>query len=362
MVGRHARLQLGVVLAGAGLASGACRPQAFDELSQATGPLDGGNGGVWDGSAEPDAEPATDGQAEHDAAQESACGDTRSTPEHCGQCGYSCTDNFAVASCRDGRCARCDAQHADCNADLALGAAGDGCERRVDNDSWNCGGCDVRCIASRYGFAGCREGVCNEQTVQLTSVVAGIQLGGSGGVVFSPSQLCAPGDVLIGISGVGDTIAYGLGVHCGRVALSRTATGYAIRVLATTKAAVLGGSITPAPPRYTRLCGDNELVTAVHTTFWQWPGTTAFSLRQLTLTCSAVSVDDGLRLQLTTRPPLPAIGDADDPTAVSLQQPCEDGAVAGFTGRYGAYIDALAVHCGTLTVEEVAGTGTTSAE
>ncbi len=73
------------------------------------------------------------------------------------QCGAGCVDCAANApaqsslSCNSGSCAyACALGFADCNGDIGLLGAGNGCETNTTNDNANCGGCNAPCTGSTY--------------------------------------------------------------------------------------------------------------------------------------------------------------------------------------------------------------------
>lgn len=360
------------------LVCSACSPGAFDVASdealseagaadgQASGPeLDAGDelDAADEADAAQEADAADSGPDLEDASSNVApedramCEDTARDPHNCGMCGYDCSASFAEVSCINARCSRmCDAQHDDCNRDLASGSDGDGCETRIDLDSRNCGGCDVRCVASSYGFTSCRDRTCYENSVRLNGVRAGVVRGSAtGGAVFQFPQLCPPNEVLVGVSGVsGQGIAYSMRVHCARLAISRTATGYALKLMPTFSSTAIGGLIDPEPPPYDLPCPEGSIVTGVAGATWIWPGQAGPSIRQISLSCAMPSIDADRRLTLTSTGSV-TIGDASHASAVSFSDSCGAGAVAGFTGRNGAYIDAIATHCGELVIEEQLG-------
>lgn len=85
-----------------------------------------------------------------------ACIDVRFDPDNCNACGNVCEDPVdaceemppnTVYSCVEGECGKlaCTARKGDCNHDLNLGCASDGCETDLSKDTSNCGGCGVVC-------------------------------------------------------------------------------------------------------------------------------------------------------------------------------------------------------------------------
>jgi hypothetical protein len=84
------------------------------------------------------------------------CIDVTTNPENCGACGNVCEDPpdacdptppNTVYSCAGGQCGRlvCLGRNGDCNHDLNLGCASDGCETNLRNNPSNCGNCGVVC-------------------------------------------------------------------------------------------------------------------------------------------------------------------------------------------------------------------------
>ncbi|UJR80814.1 MopE-related protein [Sandaracinus amylolyticus] len=97
------------------------------------GTVDDGCAAIPDGGVRMDAGPPDGGW----------CGaDVASDPDNCGECGLRCRARpYADAICEDGLCGiTCDADRADCNR-----IEPDGCEVRITDDRFNCGGCGVRC-------------------------------------------------------------------------------------------------------------------------------------------------------------------------------------------------------------------------
>jgi hypothetical protein len=304
MSGRRSVLLIGLSLAG--LLPAACRPSVFDGLSsdldqnQADAGTDAGED--RDASAAQDGstmDAATDAGPEMDA---SSCGDTTSDPEHCGDCA-------------------------------------------------------TRCVPPDDGFATCQRSACREHRLSLNGAKAGPLRGGTGGGAFETAQLCTKGEVMIGLSGKADErIMYGLAVHCARFAITSEAQGYAVSVISTTTADELGGLIEPAPPAYKLLCPAGEIVTAIAGATWLWPSSPTASVRQLSISCARVAVDPEGKVILERSSKVLSVGDQEDASAETFSDVCDaESGVAGLSGRSGAYIDAISVHCGKVELQERGG-------
>jgi hypothetical protein len=223
-------------------------------------------------------------------------------------------------------------------------------------DLHNCGECGRQCVASRFAVARCDEASCVQQLVKLEDVrggpLHGAQLEGQPfpSCPLPGCQLCEADEVLVGISGLGSSVALALRVHCARVGLLRTSSDPAVELVPTRMAMLVGGAVTPPPPAYELLCPAGELVTAIGGATWMWNDSP--SIRQLSLTCSRVEVGAAGALSLEPSTTL-TIGDTNDATAVGFLDPCGIGsAVVGFTGRSGAYLDAISTQCATLVLKE----------
>ncbi len=73
-----------------------------------------------------------------------ACVDEATDPDHCGGCGVKCFPDHAVAAaCVHSLCSysQCLSGFADCDGTLA-----NGCETDVELDTYNCGGCQAKCV------------------------------------------------------------------------------------------------------------------------------------------------------------------------------------------------------------------------
>ena len=82
--------------------------------------------------------------------------DTDNDPLNCNGCGNVCDTTNAAAICSEGVCTitMCDPGFIDCDASSATG-----CEIDGNNDTNNCGGCGIECVADN-GTAACVEGSC----------------------------------------------------------------------------------------------------------------------------------------------------------------------------------------------------------
>ena len=306
--------------------------------------------------------PATRDAAVGDASGASgACGDTLRDPRNCGSCGYDCSAPAAVVSCVNGGCNRtCASGFDDCDNDRIHGSAGNGCETRVDSDANNCGACRKRCVAPEYGFASCANQLCSGHTLSLHDATAGVLHGGStGGGPFAIP--CAPGEVVTGISGLGDDyIVYAFRAHCARLEMKRASGAINVSTRATWMTEMVGGVNLVPVASFSRNCPPNMIVTKVSgsTSFYNEHATTP-SLQRLSLGCSTVKVDAALEVTLVAGPTLQIGQDTPAPIEVFNESCAGVGAVGGFSGRSGAYLDAAAVHCGVLEIREsVAGTVT----
>jgi hypothetical protein len=92
---------------------------------------------------------------------EGRCVDTASDPAHCGACGAKCAAPGAANACVAGKCAfgSCNAGFADCDGDQT-----NGCEKPVDADLANCGGCGVACAPLNATAPACAAGKCSYGT------------------------------------------------------------------------------------------------------------------------------------------------------------------------------------------------------
>jgi hypothetical protein len=381
------------------LAIGACVVSDFDRVRQASlrrdaGPCLTASGAVDEGCEAVEVLDAEADESELDAASEEAdagaardeggvdaggaggaggadadgsasatlmCGDTVSDAKNCGRCGIDCSAGGARVSCENGRCYRaCADGFGDCNGDLVLGMMGNGCELRIDSDSANCGECRRRCLAPKDGFATCAKQQCSGHRLLLSAPLPGETFGSlSGGNAYSLQ--CPEGQVATGIEGIGDTVAYGLGVRCASLKVTQESGQLTVSLGATTSTSAVGGLISGPPPAYRLSCPAGMVISAVSGTLWNYPGATVTSVKTLTITCSGLRLTDQ-KVGLTAGSSL-TIGTPEQPPLVTFARNCPaPGAVSGFSGRAGAYIDAISVHCGKLTLqEELAGSVTVAA-
>jgi hypothetical protein len=302
------------------------------------------------------------------AGEPSACGDTASDPKNCGACGNDCSVASAQAMCRDSVCERaCLPGLADCNADLAFGTRGDGCEISIVDQPKHCGGCNIRCDRPLGGVSGCEERSCIGLTATLGPATPGTNTlhGSVGG--HSYDQLCGRNEALVGVEAIADeAITYGFRVLCAPLTLTGVPSKLNLQVGTARAAAQLeGGIIEPVPPLRYVACPPGAVVTAVGGATWLYfDGTTTAakpSVKQLRLTCSDVSLDDR-RSPVFSPNRTEVIGD--EMSAVSaFQDSCPAGhVVTGFKGHSGAYVDALQTHCAPLGIDTqpVGNTGVNS--
>jgi hypothetical protein len=282
------------------------------------------------------------------------CGDTLRDPANCGSCGYDCAAPSAVVSCINGTCNRtCASGYDDCDNDRVHGSEGNGCESRVVDDVDNCGACRKRCVPPEYGIATCSAQVCSGHTMMATDFTASPLHGNTtGGGPFSTP--CLDGEVMIGISGLGDAnIVYATRVHCARLELKQANGITSVGTRATWMTDLVGGDNLIPVPSFSLLCPPNTIVTKVSgSTDYYDSVVTVPNIKRISLTCSAVKVDANFALSLTVDATIQIGRDAAAPIEV-FEEPCrQPGAAMGLSGRSGAYLDALAVHCGKLMMRK----------
>jgi hypothetical protein len=298
-------------------------------------------------------------QAPPDAA--TSCGDTLRDPKNCGFCGYDCAAQSAVVSCVNGTCNRtCATGYDDCDNDRIHGSEGNGCETRVDNDVSHCGACRRRCVPPEGGVTTCSEQLCSGHTLALSDFTASRPHGNTtGGGPFSTP--CLDGEVMTGISGLGDSnIVYAMRVHCARLELKRNSGVINVTTRATWMTDLVGGDNLTPVPAFSLPCPPNTIVTKVGgSTEYYNAVATVPSIKRISLTCSPVKVETDFAITLGPGTTLQIGQDSAAPLEV-FEESCRlPGAAAGFSGRSGAYLDAVAVHCGKLAIRHApAGTVT----
>jgi hypothetical protein len=194
----------------------------------------------------------------------------------------------------------------------------------------------------------CSAGACGTYDVTVTHTsVSPLYGNADGGSDFR--MPCGANEAVIGISGVGSDAVYGLGASCGRLELRQTDGGYAVQVTPTSVLPVVGGNVTPSPPGFSLQCPPSTLVSAVSGTTWA-PPTYKELVKELTITCSELAIDSSLNV--THLPPAATL-DAGvvSGTVRSFSQSCgTSGAVDGFAGRSGAFIDGISISCSRVSV------------
>jgi hypothetical protein len=185
--------------------------------------------------------------------------------------------------------------------------------------------------------------------IRVTRAPPGPLHGGDGG---APAEMpCADDEALIGLRVLATDTVWGLGVECGRMDLSRDANGYNVSVVQVSRSVPLGGNVETTPPlTISELpCPPSTVVTAVDTTTWL--GLSSATLKTISFSCSEVIVTSARQLALAPPSGFLEAGVADT-GVMSFSDSCPGtGVVVGFTGRSGAAIDAIAVDCGTLSLD-----------
>jgi hypothetical protein len=245
--------------------------------------------------------------------------------------------------------------YADCNDDLAFGPTGNGCETHVTDDAKNCGGCAIRCDRPLGGIAACDKRSCMAYLMHVGQPDPGTNaLHGSpqGGQPYS--LLCGEDEVLVGIDAVSDAITvYGLAARCARLTLTGVPARLGLSVAASHASMLLGNNVTGTPPVATLDCPSGSIVTALAGATWYYAtssgASTALSIKQLSLTCSRVSID--AQHGLVFAPAGTVNVGSPDSAVETFADACRSGAsVAGLAGRSGAYIDAVQMLCAPVQV------------
>jgi len=310
-------------------------PDAASHREEAATPLDGARDDV----SPPDAEPGP---------SDGACDAGTSDPKNCGRCGVDCSANAAVVQCVSSTCVRnCADGFADCNHDLDRGSQGDGCETDVRNDIAHCGACRP-CPAVSGGVAACVASIC--RTYEIATAPAGVgPLYGNpaGGAPFT--MVCGPGEAVIGMRGIGSDSIWGFGVDCGRLELSQGASGYRVDVVATSQLPQVGGNIDPPPPPFSLKCPPGTVVASLTGTTWA-PPPYSENLKQIAVACAPITVDASRKLVVQAPVSVLSAGVVGS-TVTAFSRSCSaSGAVDGFVGRSGAFVDAISVSCTTISV------------
>jgi hypothetical protein len=122
----------------------------------------------------------------------------------------------------------------------------------------------------------------------------------------------------------------------------------------------VGGVNLVPVPAFTLPCPPNTVVTKVSgSTDYYNDIVTVPSIKRISLTCSAVKVDADFAMTLAAATTIQIGGDSAAPIE-KFEEPCrQPGAATGLSGRSGAYLDSIAVHCGKLAMRKApAGTVT----
>jgi hypothetical protein len=103
--------------------------------------------------------------AEGQTGCDGRCVDTTSDPANCGACGTKCASAGVANACVSGQCTfgACKPGFADCDGDLA-----NGCEKSVDADMANCGGCGIECLPAHATGGACTGGACGYAACEST--------------------------------------------------------------------------------------------------------------------------------------------------------------------------------------------------
>lgn len=329
---------------------------------------DGGADAMAEGGAvqapEAGADAAADGAADAapDVSVPPACGDLMRDPENCGACGVRCGASNADASCVAGSCRRtCMNGFADCNGDLALGIAGNGCEINTDNDLAHCGSCTRACPAPDQGYALCRARACVNLELQQEAPSALLTRGGNGPNAFS--AICPDGGVLTGIDGrVSDgRIADSLRVRCGSLLLAEGASGPIVRVVSNSfpwpSAGGNGLEDTLSRPTYQLYCGPDEVAVEIQTAVWSYypdfNGVVYPTIKDVALRCATIRAT--IQHDITIVPsdaPLrtSATGVSSGSPATWYNDRCTSGVLVGFKGTGGQNLDNLTGYCSGLSI------------
>jgi hypothetical protein len=174
-------------------------------------------------------------------------------------------------------------------------------------------------------------------------------------------MLCPPNEVVVGIEGVGadldasslrDTV-WGIAARCAHLGLRRTTTGYVVDIYPDPTALPLqGGNIAPLPSTFIFNCPQSPEPTIVSEVSGSTgrPGSYTEDLNVITLGCSTVRVDESLQVRVDSPVVTKTIGSSQG-HVMDFSNVCDPGAaVNGFTGRSGAFVDAISISCANLSV------------
>jgi hypothetical protein len=312
--------------------------------------------------ARTDAAPDGSSDAAADVSAPPACGDIMRDPDNCGACGNRCAAANANASCVAGRCTRtCMNGFADCNADLALDGASNGCEVNTENNLAHCGSCNRACPAPDEGYSLCRARACVNLELQQDAPSPMMSRGGNGPHAFA--ALCPDGDVLTGIDGrvSNGMIADSLRVRCGRLLLAEGANGPVVRVVANTfpwpSAGGNGLEDSLARPSYQLYCGVDEVALEIQTAVWSYypdlQGTVYPTIKDVALRCAKIrpSIQHDISIVPSDAPLRTSA------TAVISSAPeswyadrCTSGVLVGVQGTGGQNLDSLTGYCSGLSI------------
>jgi len=232
------------------------------------------------------------------------------------------------------------------------GADGGGCETDVAENIDHCGACRQRCVAPEDGFASCSGQVCSGHTLRLGRAAVG-PLRGSSATAPAFSNLCREGEVVTGISGVGDDVfVNGLAARCARLTMTNTAARISVTTVRSWTTAMAGGTHPERTKPFALECPPGAIVTGFGGSTWQYDAANPNPIyRQMSIICSSIEVSPSLQVSLTPVRSLEAGTRAPMPVA-SFVDPCGlHEAVAGFSGRFGVDVIAVATHCGPLVIQ-----------
>jgi hypothetical protein len=141
------------------------------------------------------------------------CVNTTNNPDHCGVCGNACpTPPNATRTCVSSACSyACLTGFADCNR-----TSTDGCERSVNTDPANCGGCGITCVTPANSVPRCNAGTCSFTCLAGFADCDRIASNGCELRVGGPcSDGCSPGVFACGATGlVCSTTTLACGATC----------------------------------------------------------------------------------------------------------------------------------------------------